>query len=114
MIKLTPSQPLGFGLTVIKVSGLPSTASIVGGTAQGGGIWLINKADALNDGFTINPNNGEINFAIKYDTNISGSTNFEMKIEAESVWSTENIPEGFSGVVEEPVLTSITFEKPMG
>ncbi|MGB5920241.1 calcium-binding protein, partial [Arcobacter sp.] len=114
LIKLSPSQPAGFGVTVIKVSGLPGDVSIVGGTSQGGGVWLIHKADAINAGFTVNPNNGEINFAIKYNTNIVGSENFEMTIEAESVWSADNLPDSLKADAEQPVVTSITFENSYG
>ncbi|MEJ5168842.1 MAG: calcium-binding protein, partial [Arcobacteraceae bacterium] len=112
LVKLSPSQPAGFGLTVIKVSGIPSGASIVGGTAQGGGVWLINKADDLTGGFTVNPNNGEINFAIKYETNVSAD--FTMKIEAESVWKLENLDPAQRVDAKEPKLTTITFEKTYG
>ncbi|MEW6550984.1 MAG: hypothetical protein AB1389_02545 [Campylobacterota bacterium] len=112
LIKLSPSQPAGFGLTVIKVSGVPSGVSIVGGTSQGGGVWLINEADDLTGGFTVNENNGEINFAIKYETSVS--TNFAMTIEAESVWSLDNLDAAQQVDAEEPVITSITFEKTYG
>ncbi|MBY0541063.1 MAG: hypothetical protein K2P52_06600, partial [Campylobacterales bacterium] len=114
LINLSPSQPLGFGITTIKISGIPSIASIVGGTKVSDGVWIINKAEALINGFTIDPNNGSINFVIKYDTQLTEAKNFTMNIEAQSVWDITNVPEYLKLDAEKPLISDLTFNKSYG
>ncbi len=109
VIRLSPNQPVGFAIEKLQISGLPEGVEIIGGVSAGGGAYTIERSETgdYKDGFV---ETSTIDFVIKYKRDLV--KNFIAKIEAESHFSQENVPEGVA--VETPVKISITADMEFG
>jgi len=107
-ITIDPAQPEGFALDTITISGLPTDVSIKNAVNLGGGIFRLNRSVDGSDGFEIDETSGSVDLIITYSTSLE--VTFELKIEALSQFSLDNVSEEHKGEIEQPIITSIKAE----
>lgn len=123
IVRIKPQQPEGFGVTEIKISGLPDGFEIVNGT-NNGGTWTITPQELkeiedqygntdyeiTKDGFVlINDENGQsIEFVVKYPDGTELDA-FPITVDVTTVFDTDNIDvaEGESKTIETPDVTEL-------
>ncbi|MCV6607451.1 MAG: hypothetical protein OIF32_04510, partial [Campylobacterales bacterium] len=109
VLKVNPTQPVGFQLTQIKLTGLPDDITVVNGEKQDDGSWIVYKEGTTEDGepvkgFTIGEQGAEI--VLKY--NLPSVTDgydgdlFAAKIDVKSEYDINNVPEEERAGINEP------------
>jgi Ca2+-binding RTX toxin-like protein len=125
LVRMSVSQPVGFGITDISIIGLSSAFQILNANSTAanstGGGWSLSveSAAGLGDGFSSTKTDGGeiIEFYIRYEPNsINMALNFDylMKVSLTSQFDIANVPLAMQSTVITPVLDTLTNFKDVG
>ncbi|PLY07443.1 MAG: hypothetical protein C0625_04505 [Arcobacter sp.] len=115
-ITLNPNQPEGFAVEKITLgTSLPIDGFSVSNGTLSGGTWVIQRdnpdTEAI-DGFTFD-SSGNIQVTVSINRNQTND-NFELKVQAESIFNLDNVSEENKDTIITPVETTLDFEKSYG
>lgn len=125
LVRLNVSQPVGFGISDIVITGLSSGFQILdagfhAANSVGGG-WSLNAetTDGAGDGFSSTLTDGGeiIEFYIRYEpgsVNLTLNFDYLMKVNITSTFDINNVPISMQSGVVTPELTSLTVFKDLG
>ncbi len=125
LVRLNVSQPVGFAISDIVITGLSTGFQILdagfhSANSVGGG-WSLNAESTAGagDGFSSMPTDGGevIEFYIRYSPgspNLTLNFDYLMKVKITSTFDVDNIPVAMQGSVTTPELTSLTVFKDLG
>ncbi|MBE0497108.1 MAG: hypothetical protein IBX45_11885, partial [Campylobacterales bacterium] len=95
VVRITPEQPEGFGVTLVEISGLKPGFEIIGASGVGAYQSLVQAVDGVPDGFTIvtTDSGTAIEFLIRYPSNTPVSTH-AINVKITSNFNLANVEEG--------------------
>jgi len=109
-LSIKPEQPIGFGISSISISNLPSGFEIVGATYSDG-VWDVPEAvydengNLVSDGFTVDINTGKARFTMTYPDDLPDGEEVTAVINFTSTFDTANLLPGESA--DTPDITTL-------